>query len=177
MCDPPGAPSAWGSASPFPTSTAWSSLWIQGLWLYFMWSVAPRGSPAAGAHLEVTQVGDVSPTAQVGVDAFDVHHPHRPRVVIGQPPAPHLPQDKGDKAGDICAQLFHEQQQLSPTTHCFNFRVICSQFPHCYRDPAPDFLVHALLQGLELLCCHHGGVQLNDTALTAQLPAPRRNIC
>lgn len=141
-----------------------------------MWIVAPR---AEATHLEVTQVADMSPTAQVGVNAFDVHHTHWPYVVIGQPPAPHLADEKSDKEGDICTQLFcsHESHEFSGTTHCFNFRVICSQFPHCYRDPVPDFLVHALLQGLDLLCCHQGGVQLNDTSLTAQLPAPRKSIC
>lgn len=64
-----------------------------------------------------------------------------------------------------------------PATHCFNFRVICSQFPHHHGYPLPDFLIHAPLQGLYLLCCHGGGVQLNDASLAAQLPAPMKNIC
>lgn len=49
-----------------------------------------REAPAAAPHLQVAQVGDVSPTAHVGVYAFDVNNSHWPRVVVWQATASHL---------------------------------------------------------------------------------------
>ena len=139
-----------------------------------------RGQRGRSPHLQVAQVGDVRPTAHVRVYAFDVNNSHRPHVVVWQTTASHLAKGRQRQTrAPPCHSYFGPTDITSslPTTHRFNFRVICSQLPHHHRHPRPDLLIHTPLQGLYLLRCHGGGVQLNDTSLTAQLPAPTKNAC
>lgn len=115
---------------------------------------APGGNVAADPYLQVTQVGDMSPTAHVGVYAFNVYNSNWPHVVTWQAAASHLAkQENGRQTNTPAANalapwiitcslhfhhsLFQPQGHLQPVPALS--QVSSPGSSHSHSAPGPPF--------------------------------------